>query len=652
MDLNNVYVIDIECDGFLDELTKLHVMSASYIDSKGKWQIISTPDNDTEKEKAVNKIFSNPNNTIVGHYFIGFDIRALKKLYPHIKFRANIIDSLPLSWYLYNERTKHGLEDWGVDLGHKKEEVGDDEWKNLNYIRAKERCEGDVIINTKLWVKQLRLLKKLYDNDDEAIIRKIRQTNFKIELQVIQDDNKIKLDVDACKKNLAILEDIIKEKVEDLKSIMPKVPKYVSRKKPRVLYKKNGDLSVAGERWMKLVHGCGLSEDYEGEIKEEVSREEPNPQSTKQMKEFLLSRGWKPKLFKEGANGPVPQLRDDNKDLCSSITSMFDKYPELESLQGLSVATHRAAYLKAFLETANEEGYVTASWRGTAKTWRCKHVKPIVNLPSNNSQYGEYVRSVLVAPEGKVFVNADLSSLEDKTKQVGIYDLDRDYVETLNVRGYDAHLDIAVRSGFMTNDEAEFFKWYKGGKEGKLPEVFSNLTEEELSDMFEKLTKVRSKAKTTNYAATYNASPKKIAQTADMTLKEAEKFHGAYWDLNWSIKKLTDSFEIKTVDDREWIYSPFSKTWLLLTASHIKFSAVNQNFGAFVFDLWMYYLIKEGVKPIMSIHDEISWYINEGEEEETRRIVQKAIDKVNQVLDYPIKFEAEPEFAKSYGDVH
>jgi hypothetical protein len=44
-----------------------------------------------------------------------------------------------------------------------------------------------------------------------------------------------------------------------------------------------------------------------------------------------------------------------------------------------------------------------------------KHVKPIVNLPGNESQYGDLIRSAC-APKGKVFVNADLSSLEDKDK--------------------------------------------------------------------------------------------------------------------------------------------------------------------------------------------------------------------------------------------
>jgi hypothetical protein len=116
--------------------------------------------------------------------------------------------------------------------------------------------------------------------------------------------------------------------------------------------------------------------------------------------------------------------------------------------------------------------------------------------------------------------------------------------------------------------------------------------------------------------------------------------------------KLEDSFKTKFADGREWIYSPFSKTWLILTAQHIKFSAVNQNFGAKVFDLWVYFLIQEGVKPIMSMHDEVSWYIDEGQEKETEKLVKRAIDKVNRIFNHPIKFEAEPEFAKSYGDVH
>jgi hypothetical protein len=498
-------------------------------------------------------------------------------------------------------------------------------------------------------------LRELYSSDEE-IISIIKHCNFKIELQVIQEENKIKLAVEQCKKNLKFLEGVIEEKTTEVSKIMPKVAVSIKKSKPKKPFKQDGTLSSIGKKWFTMLEEMGLPEDYNGEVEVITKYIEPNPQSNTQIKDFLFSKNWKPKIFKDGANGKVPQLRDDDKNLCSSITSMFKDYPELENLEGLSVAQHRAGYLKAFLETMDEDGYVTASWMAMAKTWRVKHIKPIVNIPANNSQYGELIRSTLIAPEGKVFVNADLSSLEDKTKQIGIYDIDREYVDQLNVPGYDAHLTIALRAGFMTEDEVSFFKWYKRKDKSRddsdFPKSFSNLTDKEMSETFDKLVKTRSGAKTTNYAATYKASAKKIGETADLPLKEAKIFHKAYWDLNWSILKLEDSFKTKFADGREWIYSPFSKTWLILTAQHIKFSAVNQNFGAKVFDLWVYFLIQEGVKPIMSMHDEVSWYIDEGQEKETEKLVKRAIDKVNRIFNHPIKFEAEPEFAKSYGDVH
>ena len=194
-----------------------------------------------------------------------------------------------------------------------------------------------------------------------------------------------------------------------------------------------------------------------------------------QMKDFLLSKGWKPRIFKDGANGKVPQLRDNDKNLCKSIQELIKDIPELEALQGLSVAQHRAGYLKAFLSSVDEEGYIKASWSGMAKTWRVKHVKPIVNLPSNNSQYGELIRKCLIAPKGKVFVNADLSSLEDKTKQCCIYSYDPQYVETLNMPGYDAHLKIAELGNFMSKEEIQFYKWYGKKDLNNIPSGFEGL---------------------------------------------------------------------------------------------------------------------------------------------------------------------------------
>lgn len=648
--LDGALVIDIETRGLLDKLKSkedLHVMSVGW-KSDGKWNIKST-----NKEEDIAKIFENPNNTIVGHFFIAYDLPALKIMFPNINFKAKIIDSLALSHYLANDRLKHGLEDYGIEFGYEKIKVSEEEWENLTYEKAEERCRRDVEINCILWDKQLTLLRQLYATDNE-IYSPIARCNFKMELLHIQENNRIKLDVDLCRKNLAFLEDIIAEKEKELNSILPTIKNIVTRKRPAKLYKADGKISSAGEKWFSMTKQLNLSEDYDGDINEVVSESPPNCQSTKQMKDYLFSKGWKPKLFKDGANGKVPQLRNDNKELCTSVKELIETVPELESLDGLSVAQHRAGYLKAFLDTMNEDGYVKAGWSGMAKTFRVKHNKPIVNLPSNNSQYGDLVRSCLIAPEGMLFANADLSSLEDKTKQCCIYPYDPTYVETLNTPGYDAHLRIAELGNFMSDDEIIFFKWYKQkDKDIKdLPELFKVYNESELTEQFNRLSKVRHTCKTTNYSATYSASAKKIAETAGVPLKIGQALHKTYWDLNWSVKKFTEDLKVKTVDGRNWIYNPFTKLWLLLTADHIKFSATNQNFGACVFDTFLWYLVQAGIKPIMNIHDELSFYIKVGQEDWARKIIKESMDKVNAIFNQPISFESEPEFATSYGNVH
>lgn len=646
MNLNKVYVVDIEADGLLDEVTKLHVLSVGYKNSTGGWSIKST-----NRLEDIKKIFENPENTVVGHFFLMYDKRVLEKLYPTIDFKATIVCSLAISQYLYEDRLKHGLEDWGVEFGYEKVKISEDEWKNLSYEKAVERCERDVLINCLLWDKMKTYLWELY-GDWKAIEFTIKRLNFKMQLMRIQDENRIDVDVELCKKNYAYLQSIIEEKSEALSKIMPKVPVTVKRQRPKNLYKIDGTLSQEGEKWQRLTKGCNLSLDYDGEILETIGYKEPNCQSNAQVKNYLLSLGWKPKLFKDGANGKVPQIRDDNKELCKSVLKLVEKVPELEALAGLSVAQHRAGYLKAFLDTMDSNNRVTASWSGIAKTLRVKHVKPIVNLPSNTSAHGDLVRKCLIAPPGKIFVNADLSSLEDKTKQCCIYPYDPEYVETLNTPGYDAHLNIAQLGNFMSAEEVAFYKWYGNKDLSNIPKGYESMSEEGWTKEYKRLSVIRKSSKVTNYSATYSASPRKIAEAAGISLKEGTALHTAYWELNWSVKNFTEDLKTKVVDGKEWIYNPYTHLWLRLTSDHIKFSACNQNFGACVFDTFLWFLIQEGVRPIMTVHDELSFYIDEGQEDWARKVVKESMDKVNAVFKQPIKFESTPEFAKSYGDVH
>lgn len=667
MNLDKVLICDIETIGYLEELSSfkdLHVLSCCYQDISGKWQVKST-----NRKEDIQKLVENPENTLLFHNGICYDKPALEIM--GFDFKADIIDTLPLSYYLYSERDKHGLELWGEFFGVKKPKV--DDWKNLTFEEYKYRCQEDVKINTNLWVMMLSYLRKLYDTD-EQIISVIKYLNHKAHMLYLQDQNPILIDVKQCEKNLAFLEDVIKEKEDQLNAIMPKIANKIKRVKPTTLYKKDGSLSVAGEKWVSMVNSCNLPDDYEGEIEEIVSYTEPNCQSPQQMKNFLISKGWVATIFKDGANGKVAQLRDEDKNLCPNILKLAEKMPELEALQGLSVAQHRSGYLKSFLSNANEKGYTKAWAHAFTRTLRLKHTSPFVNLPKPNSQYGDLVRSVMIAPEGYVCIGADLSSIEDKCKQISIYELDREYVESMNSRGWDAHLALGLKSGMFTEDEVQFYKWFnsreKESNSYTCPESFYGLSEEEMKKAFEILSKKRATSKTSNYALTYGCGVTKLMESADIPRKEAEKLHKGYHDINWSVKKFADTRVTKKVKGKNWlrlnkkvgglteveetiwIWNEYSKMWLFLKNEKDRFSACNQNFGVKVFDVWSYFLIQEGIEFSYQAHDEQFWYCKEEDVDKHVEIIKKAIEKTNAVFNPPIPLECDYKIGKTYADVH
>ena len=83
------YVFDIEADGI--NATKIHCMVAN-----GK---------EVDKDFFVNL---KPEDTLIGHNIIRYDIPVLERLLG-IKIKAQLIDTLALSWYLFPTVNRHGL---------------------------------------------------------------------------------------------------------------------------------------------------------------------------------------------------------------------------------------------------------------------------------------------------------------------------------------------------------------------------------------------------------------------------------------------------------------------------------------------------------------------------------------------------------------
>lgn len=310
---------------------------------------------------------------------------------------------------------------------------------------------------------------------NEEILRFIRYLSWKMDCLQEQESAPLKIDRAKATLHMNQLEAIVQEKKEELRKAMPKVPIMAYYNKPKNLYKKDGSLSAHGVKWFDTLRRLGLPDTSVGPVGEIIEYEDGNPNSDIQIKEFLFSLGWEPDCYKfvrnkeTGEEKKIPQVRyysqnDERKgELTDSVRQLIKKNPSLESLDGLTVAKHRLAIFKSFLDYSDEQGNVVASAGGFTNTLRMKHRLPIVNLPKAISSvpWGAEIRSCIVAQEGKILCGSDVSSLEDMTKRHLIYDLDSEFVEAMNEPGYDPHISIAIEAGKMTEEEYKFFKWYK-----------------------------------------------------------------------------------------------------------------------------------------------------------------------------------------------
>lgn len=144
------FVFDIEADGLLDSITKIHCLSYNQVGGQSKGTIYD--------QKDIVEFLSE-DHLYIGHHIIGYDFKALEKIYG-IKRPKNFFDTLAWSWYLFPDRAEHGLESWGEDFGVPKPKI--DNWQDLTVEEYTHRCEEDVKINTKLYQLIKDKMKEIY----------------------------------------------------------------------------------------------------------------------------------------------------------------------------------------------------------------------------------------------------------------------------------------------------------------------------------------------------------------------------------------------------------------------------------------------------------------------------------------------------------
>lgn len=144
-------IFDLEADGLLDTITKIHCLSYYSIHANETRTIYTKED--------MQSLFSQQGLIFIGHYITMYDFKALEKIYG-IKRPKHYIDTIGLSWYLHPDRAEHGLESYGVDYGVPKPPIKD--WQNLTIEEYTHRCETDCEINRRLYLDLKRKLQEIY----------------------------------------------------------------------------------------------------------------------------------------------------------------------------------------------------------------------------------------------------------------------------------------------------------------------------------------------------------------------------------------------------------------------------------------------------------------------------------------------------------
>lgn len=611
-------VFDLEGDGL--KPTKIHCISVN----TGK--IHSTANYDDMR-----KFFLSA-KILVGHNIQRFDIPVVERLLG-IEVKAKLVDSLAISWYLYPERARHGLAEWGEEFGVPKPVVED--WEDQPLEVYIHRCEEDVRINTLLWEKQWKHLLKLYGSEEE-VWRLIDYLTFKMDCAREQERSRWKLDVEFCTTRRDALQIEADAKVVELAKAMPLVPIVAKKTRPKKPFKKNGQPSTIGEAWFELLKEHNLPAEYDGVVEVVTGYKEPNPGSHDQIKSWLYSLGWTPTTFKydrteTGDLRKIPQVQQDKTKgpgLCSSVKKLYAKEPKLEILDGLSILTHRISVLNGFLDNVDEDGYVQAQVQGLTNTLRFKH-KVVVNLPGVDKPYGSDVRGCLVAPEGYELCGSDMSSLEDRTKQHYMWPHDPDYVKEMMVPDFDPHLDLAQFAGALTPLQVAMHK-----------------AKEEDHGVARKLYKA------VNYSCVYGAGGPKVAITAGVPERKGYELVEAYWKRNWSVRAIAEEQIVKTCNGSKWLFNPVSKLWYSLRAEKDRFSTLNQGTGVFAFDTYLKHIRKNGPPIVGQMHDEWIAVIRKGNRERMIKHVRDAISKTNEELRLNRELGAEVQFGERYSDIH
>jgi DNA polymerase I-like protein with 3'-5' exonuclease and polymerase domains len=533
---------------------------------------------------------------LIGHNIIGYDLPAIKKIHNiDLAEGRAIVDTLVLS-RLFNPTREggHSLESWGYRIGLQKiehTEFGEYTPEMLNY------CRNDAVLNAKMF------------NNLKSESRGFSRQSVVLEhetLKIIADQREkgFLLDIRAATLLEAELTDRLKEVEREVqKTFRPKQIKTIIV--PH--FTKTGALSKMG-----LIQGSQkktrlTQEEYEDlATKRKAVRIEEVPfnlGSRKQIGEYLVDFGWKPKKFT-----PTGQPIVDESTL-SKITDI----PEATLIAEYLLLQKRIAQVKSWLKEVCEDdrvrGFVNPN--GTI-TGRMTHNSPnMAQVPSLGSPYGKECRACWSVPDGYKLLGIDASGLE--LRMLAHYMKDEDFKNEI------LHGDIHSTNQRLAGLES------------------------------------RNQAKTFIYALLYGAGDEKLGSVVGGNKRDGAKLRKRFFDNLPAFKHLKDTVGraaskgfLKGLDGRK----------LYVRSEHAALNTLLQSAGAIVMKQAMIgfnQMIKLNTLDahfVCNVHDEWQLEVKQSQVESTGQLGVDAIIKAGEELELFCPLDGDYKIGDNWSETH
>ena len=429
-------IFDLESDGLLDQLTKIHCI---VLHNPVTGHTLSAHEPDEIMEALYQLEFA---PVIVGHNIIGFDIPALQKVYPGFKPKGKVYDTLNASRLIWPElknddfnrlRSKkhqdfpkkfiglHGLEAWGYRLGVYKGEFGKTtDWSEWS-PEMQSYCGQDVVVTTALF---RHILSRNYSQEALALefafqecIRKQEQHGFPFDTAKAEQ----------LYAKLAADREIINQEFQKI---------FPPKKMEETIIPK------ASNRVYGYTKGVPFTKKWEVPF---------NPNSNFHVAERLKEKyGWIPSSFT-----PTGEPALDEETLATlpyPEAKRLTRYREINKIIAM-LAEGNAGWLKLVKPDGRIYGRVTTNG---CVSGRCSHSKPNLGQVPKQGELGQACRELFRATEGWVMVGADASGLELRVfgHFLARYDGGR-YAHEV-VQG-DIHTANQKAAGLATRDDAKTF---------------------------------------------------------------------------------------------------------------------------------------------------------------------------------------------------